>query len=137
MIAIHRFLLVLGKSQALAPIDATASLIEIIRVTKEDTAIMAIKDGMLVGTLGLIRVPWWYNPNYFFLTERWHFVLPEFHHGEPDRLLKQEARNIADLTGFTFIDMGKNRPQKDGNNHLILPRVYQPNQVTHDHSGSA
>lgn len=137
MIAIHRFLLVVGMPQALAPVDAEASLFEVIRVTKEDTAIMVIRNGLLVGTLGLIRVPWWYAPTHFFLTERWHFVLPEFFHREPDKLLKAEALKIADLTGLKFIDPGKNRPQKDRNSFLSFPRVYSPNHAISEPPGSA
>jgi hypothetical protein len=128
VIAIHQFLLVVARPAMLCPVNPIKSLNEIIRVTKEEVALMAIKDGHLVGTLGLIRPVWWYGDEAF-LTDRWHFVLPQFHHGEPDKALKAEARKIADDTGLKFIDQGKIRPQKDGTS-LLMPRIYSSESAT-------
>lgn len=134
VIAIHQFLLVIAQPAMLCPVNGTKSLLEIIRVTKEDVALMAIKDGRLIGTLGLIRPVWWYGDGSF-LTDRWHFVLPEHHHGEADKLLKAEARKIADLTGLKFIDQGKIRPHKDGT-FFLFPRLFDSKSGTSLH-GSA
>lgn len=135
MIAIHQLLLVVLRPVMLAPVDVKASLMEIIRVTKEDTAIMAIHEGRLVGTLGLIRVNWWYAPEHFYLADRWQAVLPQYHHGEPEKLLEAEARQIADMSGLKFVNYGKIRPQKHGN-FILFPRVYDPNQLACSLEGS-
>lgn len=117
------------------PVNGTKSLIEVIRVVKEDVALMAIKDGRLIGTLGIVRATWWYGDGEF-LADRWHFVLPEERHGEADRMLMAEAKKIADIAGLEFIDQGKIRPQKDRNSFLVMPRVYQPKSDT-SNPGSA
>lgn len=135
MIAIHQLLLVVLGPVAMCPVNGTKSLLEIIRVTKEEVALMAIKGGRLIGTLGLIRPLWWYGDDAF-LADRWQAVLPEEEHGEADRLLKAEARTIADMAGLKFVNYGKIRPQKDGT-FILFPRVYDPNQATSINPGSA
>ena len=121
MIAIHRFLLVVAQPAMLCPVNPVKSLNEIIRVAKEDAALMAIRDGMLVGTLGVMRATWWYGDGDF-LTDRWHFVLPQEWHGEADQMLIDEARKIAALTNLNFIDQGKIRQRKG--DILMMPRLY-------------
>lgn len=122
VIAIHRFLLVVARPAMRCPVDPKESLIEIIRVTKENVALMAIKGGMLVGTMGLIDPVWWYNPKHRFLADRWHFVLPEHQHGPVNTALIDEARKIAADAGLEFIHQGKIR-EKAGQK-LLFPRSY-------------
>lgn len=102
------------------PVDPIASLNEIIRVARDEVAIMAIKNEHLVGTLGLMHVGWWYNPAYRFMTERWHFVLPQFKNGDVNRMLISEAESIANIAGLEFINQGKIRG-KPGK-LMLLPR---------------
>lgn len=128
VIAMHRFLLVVAQPAMRCPVDPEASLLEMIRVTKEEVAIMAIKDGMLIGTMGLIRPSWWYGPKHSFLCDRWHFVLPEHHHGLANKLLIEEARKIAAMAGLEFIHQGKIREK--GGALLMMPTAYPPESDT-------
>jgi hypothetical protein len=124
VIAIHRFLLVVAEPAMRCPVDAKDSLLEIIRVAKDEVALMAIKGGMLVGTLGLIAPTWWYNTKCRFMADRWHFVLPEYRHGEVDRALMAEVLKIASQAGLEFIDQGKIRERNGAK--LLMPRAYPP-----------
>ena len=124
MIAIHRFLLIVATPAMVDPVDPVESLHEIFRVAAQEAAIMAIMDGYLVGTLGLVKVKWWYSKRHF-LTDRWHFCLPEHYHGPVDRALMSEAKALADDAGLKFVNQGKARPLKDGS-FLMTPRIYVP-----------
>lgn len=136
MIAMHRFLLVIAQPAMRCPVNSEKSLYEVIRVTKENVALMAMRGDMLIGTLGIMQATWWYGDGEF-LTDRWHFVLPEERHGEADQLLIAEACSIAQAAGLEFIDQGKIRPQKDGKKFLLFPRVYTPNRSNDCESRSA
>jgi hypothetical protein len=124
VIAMHQFLLVVAQPAMRAPVDVQASLMELIRVTKEEVAIMAIKDGRLIGTMGLIRPSWWYAPDHSFLCDRWHFILPEHQHGVANKLLIEEARKIAAMAGLEFIHQGKIRVKSGAS--LMMPTSYPP-----------
>lgn len=128
MIAIHRFLLIVALPAMRCPVDVKASLLEIIRVTKEEVAIMAIRDGLLVGTMGLIKPQWWYgNGRDSFLTDRWHFCLPQFYNGPVNDALMAEAKAIAHAANLEFIHQGKIRPAKNGVTRMT-PRAYPPTE---------
>lgn len=126
VIAIHKFLLVVASPSAVDGINVVKSLQELIRVSKEGVALMAISGGVLVATLGLMKVEWWYNDT-FFMTDRWHFCLPSFWHGPADKKLVDEAKTIANLAGLRFVDNGKLR---DGHNGMLrmTRRLYSPEQ---------
>lgn len=126
VIAIHKFLLVVAAPSAVDGINVVKSLQELIRVSKEGVALMAISGGVLVATLGLMKVEWWYNDT-FFMTDRWHFCLPTFWHGEADKKLVDEAKTIANLAGLRFVDNGKLR---DGHNGMLrmTRRLYSPTE---------
>lgn len=126
VIAIHQFLLVVAQPAMRCPADPIASLEEIIRVTRDEVAIMAIMDGRLIGTLGLIRATWWYNPAYDYMVDRWHFVLPQFHHTSVERMLIAEADSIAEAAGLEFIDQGKIRERRGNGARrklMLMPRA--------------
>lgn len=123
-VAIHQFLMVVAAPHLWGSIDVEKSLREVIRVTDEEAAIMAILDGHLVGTMGIIKPVWWYG-NDEFLTDRWNFVLPQFHHTEVESALMAEAYRLADDAGLRFINQGKIRARKDGTG-LLFPRIYTP-----------
>lgn len=110
------------------PVNAEKSLHEVIRVAKEEAAIMAIVDGFLVGTMGIIKPTWWYGDGEF-LTDRWHFVLPEHHHGAVNDLLIAEAHAIADAADLKFFHQGKARVLKNGV-RMMFPRIYVPESST-------
>lgn len=122
--AIHRFLMVVAAPHLWGSIDVVKSLQEVIRVAAEEAAIMAIVDGMLVGTMGVIKPVWWYGHDEF-LTDRWNFILPQFYHSPVEAALMAEAKMLAENAGLRFINQGKIREMKDGNG-LMFPRVYTP-----------
>lgn len=122
MIAIHRFLLVVARPALLCQVNVQKSLLEVIRVTKEEVAIMAMRGDMLVGTLGLIRPVWWYGDDAF-MTDRWNFCIDSEKHGGAGQLLEAEAKAIAGAAGLPFINQGKVRRRKDGS-YLMFPRVH-------------
>lgn len=123
VIAMHRFLMVVAP-QAKAtrcPINAVKSLNEIIRVTRDELALMLIRDGMLIGTMGIINPIWWYG-DAGFLTDRWHFVLPEFDGTAASNTLMEEAKEIARLAGLEFLHNGKARER--GGVLRLMPKIY-------------
>lgn len=95
VIAIHRFLCVVAGPTLPGPIDGPASATEVWRVTNHDVAIMAIRGDMLVGTIGLTKPAFWWNPRLSFLANRWFFCLPGARAGKP---LLKEAKAIAVAT---------------------------------------
>lgn len=120
VIAIHRFLLVVAMPMARGPVDAVKSLEEVIRVVKFEAALMAIEDGVLVGTMGIVKQSWWYGPGSF-MTERWHFVIPGKEHSPAAKMMLDEALAIAREAGIEFIHQGRIRPQKRGLT-VMMPR---------------
>lgn len=109
------------------PVDPVSSLTEIIRVTKEDAALMLMRGDMLVGTMGIMRAGWWYGkaPGNEFLTDRWHFVLPELANTPAAALLFDEAKAIASAARLELVHNGKLRPAKNGVLRL-MPRAHKP-----------
>lgn len=124
--AIHRFLMIVAQQAGAlrCPVDIYDSLSEITRVAKEDAAIMVLHNGVLVGTMGLMKAKWWYGKG-FFMTDRWHFVLPAFMHTPTAKALMDDAKEIARIAGLEFVHNGKLRETKDGVLRLI-PRVHLP-----------
>jgi len=125
---IHRFLMVVAAPYLWGSIDVEKSLREVLRVTMEEAALMAIVDGVMVGTMGIIKPVWWYG-NDEFLTDRWNFVLPQFHHTPVEAALMAEAKQLAEEAGLRFINQGKIRAMKDGTG-FMFPRVYTPDNFT-------
>lgn len=123
VIAIHRFLLVVARGAMLCPVNVQKSLLEVIRVTTEEVALMAMRGDMLVGTLGLIRPVWWYGDDAF-LTDRWNFVVDAEKHGPAEEMLLDEARKIAAMSKLKFINQGKIRRGRKAGDYLMFPRVH-------------
>lgn len=125
VVGIHQFLLIVAQPAMRAPVDPIESLQEIIRVTKDEVAIMAIRGGHLIGTLGVIRCSWWYNPARFFMADRWNFVLPQFRNLGVGDMLEDEAEVIADAAELEFINQGKIREKRRGGKRpklMLMPR---------------
>jgi hypothetical protein len=123
LIAIHRFLLIVARPAMRCPVNAIKSLTEIIRVAKQEVAIMVMHGDVLVGTMGLIKPEWWYGDGEF-LTDRWHFVLPAFTNTPTASALMDEAKAIARLADIEFIHQGKIRPPRSGVARMT-PRAYE------------
>jgi GNAT superfamily N-acetyltransferase len=107
--AIHAFLLAVSGPALLAPVDPVDSRAEVYRVVHEEAAFVATVDGAIVGTLGIVMVPWWYNRAAQFLTDRWCFVAPAYRHAGVFPGLLAEADALAAVTGVPFIFNGKAR----------------------------
>lgn len=122
IIAVHRFFLVVAEPHFRCPVDPVKTLEEMIRLAAEHAVIMAIVDGHVVGTLGLMKATWWYGPGEF-LTDRWHFALPDPQFAEASKAIMEEAKSIAALSGLEFIHQGKIRPARNGVT-LMTPRAY-------------
>lgn len=122
MVAIHQFLLVVARPAMLCPVNGIKSLQEIIRVVNEEAALMLIQNGVMVGTMGIINPVWWYGDEGF-LTDRWHFVLPQFMNTPTAAMLMDEAIKLAKTAGISFVHQGKIRRGKTGVARM-MPRVY-------------
>lgn len=124
MVAIHRFLLVVAQPALLCPVNVEKSLLEVIRVVRDEAALMLIHNGIMVGTMGIIRPTWWYG-DADFLVDRWHFVLPAFDGTPSSAMLMDEALKLAELAGLDFIHQGRIRRGKRGVLRM-MPRVFDP-----------
>lgn len=110
-----------GKTQA--PVDHMRSAIEVYRVIKDEAALMAIKDGMLIGTMGIVAPEWWYaKEGTRFMTDRWWAVLPQYQNGPVNDALVEEAGKVAQAAGLQLILHGKTRERLKGGR----PVLYQP-----------
>ena len=134
MTAIHQFLLVVAEPVLQAPVDPLESLQEIIRVVRDEMALMLVHDGHLVGTMGVIQASWWYNPKVSFLTDRWHFTLPDIPPAW-GRMLLDEAVSVAERADLKFIHNGKIRRGKTSVPRL-MPRVFGGESDTVERQGA-
>jgi len=130
--AIHAFLLAVSGPALLAPVDPADSRAEVYRVVHEEAAFVATVDGAIVGTLGIVMVPWWYNRAAQFLTDRWCFVAPAYRHAGVFSGLLAEADALAASVGLTFIFNGKSR-RKDARRERIV--YASPRKVAGDALG--
>lgn len=130
MVAIHRFLLVVAQPAMRCPVNIVKSLEEVIRVVRDEVALMLIHGDVMVGTMGIINPTWWYGDGGF-LTDRWHFVLPAFDSTEASAMLMDEAIKLADASGLEFIDQGRLRRGKRDVLRM-RPRVYGGESATID-----
>ena len=90
--AIHRFLCIIAGPTLPGEIDPDDSIREIWRCMREDVALMAVRDGALIGTLGLICATSWWNHKIKLLANRWAFAIPGAGAWRP---LYKEARAIG------------------------------------------
>lgn len=100
VVAIHGFLCVVAGPALPGQIDPKASAIEVWRVVNHEAAVMAIRGDRLVGTIGIIQAPSWWNPKVRFLTNRWCHCLPGSGALKP---LLAEATEIAKANEQEFI----------------------------------
>lgn len=91
VIAIHGFLCIVAGPRLPGPIDPKKSATEVWRVVNNDVALMAIRDDLLIGTLGLVNPTHWWS-DVKFLANRFFFCLPGSQAWLP---LLREAKKIA------------------------------------------
>lgn len=113
-------------------IDVVKSLQEVIRVVTEEAAFMLIVGDRLVGTMGIINPTWWYG-NDGFLTDRWHFVLPEYDGTPASEALMAEAIEVAKGADLEFFHQGRARRAKNGV-YRMWPRIYPAESVKKENS---
>lgn len=77
VVAIHGFLVVAMSPLLPFDIDPKNSIEEVWRIVNHECALMAIRDDKLVGTIGIVRAPYWWAADRHFLANRWLAVLPE------------------------------------------------------------
>ena len=111
-IDVHLFLCVVGGPSPLAPIDANDSISEIMRVRDEGVFLIARKEGHIIGSLGLILVPWWYNTKEKFFVNRWFSVFPQFHHAGVGVRLEAEAAAVGQASGYPVVIMSHAKRRK-------------------------
>lgn len=75
VVAIHRFLCVVAGPTLPGSIDPKDSATEVWRVVNHDVALMAMRDDRLVGTIGIVNPPFWWNTKIKFLANRWCHAL--------------------------------------------------------------
>jgi hypothetical protein len=85
------------------PIDPKKSIEEVWRVVNEEVAVMAIEDGRLIGTMGLIRPAFWWGDIHF-LVNRWLFAIPGSKAWRP---LLKEALAIASAPSLSCTSFRK------------------------------
>jgi hypothetical protein len=96
-IALHGFLCIVAGPLLPGDIDANDSIQEIWRVVNQECALMAINgEGLLVGTIGLVKAKFWWGKTEF-LANRWFFALPDLGAG---KLLLVEAEAMAKDVGL-------------------------------------
>lgn len=134
MVAIHQFLLVVAQPAMRCPVNIVKSLEEVIRVVRDEVALMLIHNDVMVGTMGIINPTWWYGDGGF-LTDRWHFVLPAFDNTPGSALLMDEAVKLAEAAGLEFIHQGRIRQGKKSVLRM-MPRAYGGESVTIESGGA-
>lgn len=97
------------------------SLEEVARIVRYEAAIMLLSGEELIGTIGLMRPAWWYG-DASFLTDRWHFVRPEWDGTEASEALLAEAEAIAVGAGLEFFHQGRARKRRPGV-YFMWPRI--------------
>jgi hypothetical protein len=99
IIAVHGFLCIVAGPSLPGVIDPKDSAMEVYRCAKHEAVIMAGKDGQLLGTIGIMQAPYWWNTKLRFLTNRWAFVVPGSGAWRP---LLKEAKAIARSSNMEF-----------------------------------
>jgi hypothetical protein len=108
VITIHGFLCVVAGPMLPGPIGPAPSATEVWRVVNHECAMVAIRDGKIVGTIGIIKAKFWWSDDLHFLANRWFHSLP----GEGiGKLLLDEAERFAIGLGLELhiIDETKGR----------------------------
>jgi hypothetical protein len=113
-IEIHRFLCVIAQPVLYAPIDPHDSMRGVLDVVHNGAAIVARLSGHIIGSLGLIMPRWWYNTKAGFITDRWFFCYPAFHHLGVGASLLAEADALGKRAGREVIINGHMKRRSSG-----------------------
>lgn len=80
------------------PLNPGKALAEIVNVISEGVALMVIKDGVILGSIGMIPGEYWYSDHPLML-DRWLYVMPQHRDGIVMKMLLEEVARIADNAG--------------------------------------
>lgn len=95
-----------------APVDPQATVAGVYDIVKNGAALVAEKNGQIVGSIGIFQLTWWYSPQHAFLTDRWLYIVPEHRGGTAVyRALLKEAREVAKSTGLELIIAPNHSPK--------------------------
>lgn len=111
---LHRFLCVISAPALLAPINAADSMNGVLDVLRDGFAVTARLNGHLIGSLGIVRVSFWYNHDAKFMTDRWLFAYPDFHHAGVGTGMIAEAQAIAYRAGIPLVINGHQKRRGNG-----------------------
>lgn len=64
--------------------------------------LLAMKDDLAIGTMGLEEVAWWYSRDTY-LGDRWNFVLREHRASKAAQMLRDTAKGIARKSGLNLL----------------------------------
>jgi hypothetical protein len=130
---LFHFLVFVSIPKLLAPVNAIDAVNEVNRVvngvgTGDGFAVLAEIGTEIVGSLGIIKVPWWYNHEAFFLTDRFLFCFPAlWNKGVGTRLLA-EAGAISKQTELLMIINGHAKKRSNGI-YFTKPLLIRPSEV--------
>jgi GNAT superfamily N-acetyltransferase len=126
--AIHYMLVYsMAKGAARAPVDPDLSMQHIWRTVSAPAgavALMAFKDGNLVGTMGIEETRYWYSRETF-MRETWLYVLPEHENGGVMKAILAEARAIAELAGKSLFIAPTAKGRKRGARKEHVATIYE------------
>lgn len=97
-----------------APIDPDDSIRGVLDVCRNGAAIVARLNSHIIGSLGVVKAAWWYNTAVFFMSDRWLFVYPEFHHLGVGARLIAEADIVAKSASLPLIINGHQKRRGNG-----------------------
>jgi hypothetical protein len=124
--AVYQFLIRAAGPSLLGEVNQLKAVAEVLRVANEGASIMAILNGKIVGTLGLISVDWWYSDSKF-LTNRWFFVEDDLKFKGVGARLLAEAHIIGKSADLPVVIIGHKRMRNNGI-HFTRVQTFAPDQ---------
>lgn len=128
-IAVHRLLMLMGEEVAVAPVDPVMvmeDIFKLINVDERGAFLMAVRDGKLVGVMGLENTRYRYSQEYC-IREVYLFIHPKHRDGDALAALLAEARAIADMVGKELYVTIANPNRRRGKTEKVASLLcYQP-----------
>ncbi len=131
--AIYRFLVALyheaGLPAGVAEPDYGKAMAEIYDIVRNGVALIAERDGELVGSIGLAQNEIWYAKSYC-LAERWFYIVPELRDGPVLEAILAEVAAICDALDcpatITIANLNRKRAPRTRLERIGETLTYQP-----------